>query len=305
MNTTFTLRIRPTKEQIAAFETILADSCETYNAALQERRDAWKLQRKHITYVDQCAELTELRKDPQFARIAADIQREPLRRLDRAFKSFFRRCKSGEKPGFPRFRARCRYDSLTFGNSNVVLRNGQLKIPNLGWVKFKTSQELQGTPKTATVKRIGKKWRVRLVCDIGEAPPKQAASRAIGIDLGLTNFVTLSDGAVIDNPRWTRKHAARIAAANQRLARKNRNSKNRLSAQEFLRRAHQSAANARRNFTHHISKWLVSQYDLIAFENLNIKGDLPLEALVRASYNGTERQEPKQVEQSEDEKVRE
>jgi len=268
----FTLRLRPTKAQIAELECILADSCETYNAALQERRDAWKLQRRSVTYNDQQAQLTELRKDPQFARIAADIQREPLRRLDLAFKAFFRRVKAGEKPGYPRFRSRARYDSFSFGNNNVVIRKSKIKIPSFGWLKFKTSQELIGTPKTATVKRFGKKWRVRLVCDIGEAPPKVAVSRPIGIDLGLTNFVTLSDGAVIDNPRWTRKHAAKIAVANQRLARKKRGSRNRLKAREALRRAHQHAADARRNFTHHVSKWLVSNYDLIAFEKLNING---------------------------------
>ena len=131
---------------------------------------------------------------------------------------------------------------------------------------------MQGAPKTATVKRIGKKWRVRLVCDIGEAPPKQAVVRPIGIDVGLTNFVTMSDGAIIDNPRWTRKHAARLAAANRKLALKQRRSKNRIKACEVLRRAHQRLADSRRNFTHHVSKWLVSNYDLIAFENLNIKG---------------------------------
>lgn len=92
----------------------------------------------------------------------------------------------------------------------------------------------------------------------------------MGVDVGLTKFVTLSDGTSIDNPRWTHKHAARIAAANQRLARKVRGSKNRLRAKETLRRAHQRAADARKNFTHHVSKFLVSTYDLIAFEKLKI-----------------------------------
>jgi putative transposase len=264
----YELRLRPNQAQVAAFEEILRDSCETYNAGLQERKEAWKLQRKSISYNDQCAELTELRQDPRFAAIAVDIQREPLRRLDRAFKAFFRRVKSGEKPGFPRFRSWRRYDSFLFNLPRIL--DGKIKIPILGW--FKASQEIIGNPKTATVKRVGKKWLIRLVCDIGAAPEKVAISNAVGIDLGLTNFVTLSDGTSIDNPRWTRKHASRIAAANQRLARKVRGSKNRLRAKETLRRAHQRAADARKNFTHHISKWLVENYDLIAFEKLNIKG---------------------------------
>ena len=90
--------------------------------------------------------------------------------------------------------------------------------------------------------------------------------------MGLSKFITLSDGSSVDNPRWTRKHEARIAAANRLLARKQRRSKNRLRAKEALRRAHQRAGDARRNFCHHVSKWLVANYDLIAFEKLNING---------------------------------
>lgn len=157
----YELRLRPTKAQISAFEEILHDSQETYNAALEERIGAWKLQRKSISYNDQCAELTQLRADPQFAKIAVDIQREPLRRLDRAFKAFFRRLKAKQKPGFPRFRSRDRYDSFSFGAPTVY--EGKIKVPNLGWFKFKAHQVLEGFAKTATIKRVGKKWVVRLV----------------------------------------------------------------------------------------------------------------------------------------------
>jgi putative transposase len=269
---TFTLRLRPTKPQAAAFEYILADSCETYNAALQERKEAWKLQRKSVTMFDQFRQLTQLRKDPLYASIGVEIQREPLRRVDRAFKDFFRRLKLGGKCGAPRFRSQSRYKSFAFGDKNIVFRGSSIKIPNLGWCNFKNSQQIYGVPKVATIKLIGKKWLVMLCCDIGPAPEKCAISNPIGIDLGLTNFVTLSDGTSIDNPRWTRKHEARIAAANRALARKQRHSKNRLRAKEVLRRVHQRAADARRNFTHHVSKILVGTYDLIAFEKLNIKG---------------------------------
>ena len=270
MYRTYTLRLRINQAQTAAFEDILRDSAETYNAGLQERKEAWKLERKQIGLYDQFAELTELRKDERFAKIAVDIQREPLRRLDRAFRAFFRRCKAGQKPGFPRFRSWRRYDSFLFNTPRVL--DKRIKVPNVGWFKFKASQPISGTPRTATVKRCGKKWQVRLVCDIGPAPEKRAVSKAVGIDVGLTNFVTLSDGRSIDNPRWTRKHEARIAAANRKLALKEKRSKNRIAAREVLRRAHQRAADARRNFCHHVSKFLVSKYDLIAFEKLNIKG---------------------------------
>ena len=267
---TFQFRLRPNATQRAALEYILADSAETYNAALQERKEAWKLQRKSITYRDQQAELTELRTDPKFAVIACDIQREPLRRVDRAFKAFFRRCKAGDKQvGFPRFRSRNRYDSFAF--SLPVVRERSIKIPNLGDIRTRGGRPVDGRPKLCTVKRDGKRWTASVVCDIGPAPDKCAVSNPVGIDVGLTTLATLSDGSEIANPRWTRKHAARIAAANRKLATKQRRSKNRIRAREALRRAHQRAANARLNYIHQVSKQLVETYDLIAFEDLRIK----------------------------------
>ena len=267
----FQFRLRPNATQAATLTRILADNVETYNAALEERIGAWKLQRKSISYRDQQNELTELRKDPEFQWMACDIMRDPLRRIDRAFKAFFARVKSGSKPGFPRWRSRHRYDSFSFGN-NVVCRERSIKIPNLGDIRARGGRPIEGRAKLCTVKRDGKRWTASVVCDIGEAPEKVAVSTAVGIDVGLTNFVMLSDGRSIDNPRWTRKHEARIAAANRLLARKERRSRNRIRAREALRRAHQRAADARKNFAHHVSKWLVSNYDLIAFEKLNIKG---------------------------------
>jgi putative transposase len=267
---TFQFRLRPNATQRAELDRILLDNCETYNAALQERRDAWKLQRKSITYRNQQDEISELRKDPEFQWMACDIQRDPLRRVDRAFKAFFRRCKSGEKPGFPRFRSRHRYHSFAF--SLPVVRERSIKIPNVGDIRARGGRQVEGRAKLCSIKRDGKRWTASVVCDIGPAPERQAVSNPIGIDLGLTNFVALSDGSSIDNPRWTRKHESRIAAANRALARKRKRSNNRLRAKASLRRAHQRAADARRNFCHHVSKRLVANYDLIAFENLNING---------------------------------
>jgi putative transposase len=267
----YKLRLRPTAKQRLTLEGILALSCDLYNAALQERRDAWNTRRENIDCNHQQKELTEIRADDVEVRaIAVDIAREPLRRVDRAFKAFFRRCKLGQKPGYPRFKAKARYSSFTFGR--VQIKNNVLMIPNLGGVRFKTTQSLTEDLRTATIKRNGKKWEARIICDIGEAPEKKAVSSAIGIDLGLTNFVTLSNGDVIDNPRWTREHAERVAKANRSLSRKKRGSNNRLRAKAVLSRTYQRAADARRNFTHHVSKWLVQSFDLIAYEKLNIAG---------------------------------
>jgi len=248
---------------------ILADNCETANACIQERREAWKLERKSITYYDQQKELTELRKDPAFQWVACDIQRDPLRRVDRAFKAFFRRCKAGDKPGFPRFRSRHRYDSFAF--SLPVCRDKSIKIPNVGDIRARGGRSIEGRAKVCSIKRDGKRWTASVVCDIGAAPAKCAVSNPVGIDVGLTALATLSDGLVIENPRWTRQHESRIAKASRVLARKQKRSNNRKRAVLVLRRVHQRAANARTNYLHHVSKQLVANYDLIAYEDLKIR----------------------------------
>jgi putative transposase len=270
---TFQFRLLPNATQRTALQRILADNCETYNAALQERREAWMLQRKFITYRDQQDEVTELRKDPAYQWMASDIQRDPLRRVDRAFKAFFRRCKTREKPGFPRYRSTNRYHSFEFSPDSrrpSPVRARSVHITGVGNVRYRGSRQASGLVKVCTIKRDGTRWAATITCDIGPAPEKCAVSSPVGIDVGLTALATLSDGTEIENPRWTKRHEDRIAVANRALARKKRGSKNRIKAREVLRRAHQSAANARLNHIHHVSKWLISKYDLIAHEDLKV-----------------------------------
>jgi putative transposase len=270
---TFQFRLRPNASQALLLERILADNCETYNAALQERRDAWRLRQKSIGLYDQHAELTELRKDPAFQWVACVIQRDALERVDLTFRAFFRRCKSGHKPGFPRFRSLLRYHSFSFPIDQrhaSAIRARSVNVPLVGKIRARGGRPISGRTKLCIIKRDGTRWIASVVCDIGPAPEKVAVSNAVGIDVGLANLATLSDGIEIANPRWTRKHEARIAAANRKLALKQKRSKNRIRAREALRHAYQRAASARLNYIHHVSKWLVSNYDLIAHEDLKI-----------------------------------
>lgn len=270
MHRSFLIQLKPNKEQREYLERLRTLSCDLYNAALQERREAWKLCNQSISVFDQFCELTELRQsDLEYAAFSVEVMREPLRRVGRAFDGFFRRCKAGRVPGFPRFRSRDRYLSIGWGT--VLIKNGRLLIPSHSSIRFKTPRPIVGEPKTVTViRRSEKKWIARIVCDIGPAPEKVAVSSATGIDVGVSALATLSDGRVIENPRWTRRHEAQIAKDAQALSRKQRASKNRQRARIALRRAHARASNARDNYLHHVSKWLVSQYDLIAFEKLKI-----------------------------------
>ncbi|MBZ5671203.1 MAG: transposase [Acidobacteriia bacterium] len=267
--------LKPTKKQARILEAALAICQEIYNAALQERRDAWKCERKSICYNDQTAELTEIREfRPDVAMLPVDLAREPLRRVDRAFRAFFRRCKAGQRPGFPRFRSRDRYDSMAISAPRFKVDADRVAISKLGSFRFRAHREIKGTPKQCIIKRVGSNWQVSIVCELGPVPEKLPMRNDVGIDVGLKTFATLSDGTEIPNPRWARQSENEIADSNRALARKKRGSKNRRKAKEALRRAHQRVANRRLNFCHHVSKALVSTYDQIYFEALKIQSML-------------------------------
>lgn len=275
MMRSYQVRLLVTRKQNRALSELLTELCELYNAALQERRDAWRICQKRISCYDQMRELTELRRiDGACASFPVGIQRDPLRRVDRAFQSFFRRVKTKQTPGYPRFRSRGRYDSFSVGSDNFRIQGDTIVLTKLGGFRFKTRCRIKGQPKAVHVKFGSNGWHASIACDIGPAPEKRAVTKAVGIDLGLHSLATLSDGSEIDNPRWLRQEQDRLADANRSLARKKRGSKNRLKAIERARRLHQHVRGLRRSYLHRISAALVSNFDLIAYEKMNIRGML-------------------------------
>jgi putative transposase len=231
---------------------------------------------KTLSRMEQQKGLTELRhSDEAFGRVAATVLRSALFRLDRAYQAFFRRVKAGQNPGFPRFRSRDRYDSFSFPcqpGTKVIVGNLVL-IPSMGHVKFRCYRPLRGRALEAHVRRTAKGWMLSVVCDLGQAPAKVVEVTATtGIDVGLTNFATLSSGEHIENPRFYRKSEELLAQRQRRLATKTRGSRSRLSAKRLVRQAHEHIRNQRLDFLRKLAKSLVTKYDLIAYEDLNIRG---------------------------------
>jgi putative transposase len=271
MTRTFSYPLRPTAAQHQALTGMLLLCQRLYNAALEQRIDAYRKQRKFLSRIDQQKDLTELRRhDETYGQVAATILRSPLFRLERAFQAFFRRLKKGEKPGFPRFKSRNRYDSFSF--PEPLIQEKLIFIPKFGLVRFHLYRPLRGQALEAHVRRTAKGWVLSIVCDLGAAPPKVEVRTSTGIDVGLTSFATLADGSSIENPRFYRKSEETLARRQQTLARKKRGSESRQRAKRLVRQAHEHIRNQRLDFLRKLSKVLVERYDLIAYENLNIKG---------------------------------
>lgn len=277
MHRTFKYVMRPTTDQRRLLDGVRVRCCELYNAALEQRIMWWRKARKSLSYIDQAKQLTDLRKEPEWKAVSVDATRSALTRLDRAFKSFFRRVKAGQTPGFPRFRARDRYDS--FGLGRIKPKPGKapgewyVRVPNIGLVRFKMHRQLLGTVRNTELCKDAKgRWFVTFSCDMGEAPPKVAVAHSTGIDLGLTSFLVLADGTEVANPRHFQRSQEKLARAQQILSRRTRGSNGRRKARAAVARVHEHTRNQRKDFHYKLARDLVQQFDLIAHEDLNIAG---------------------------------
>lgn len=183
----FKYRIYPTKRQSNTLNQHLAVCAELYNAALQERRDAWKLERKSISWFDQNLQLAEIRRErPDVAAVHFHVLEAALKSVDLAFKAFFRRVKQGHNPGYPRFRSLGRYGSLRFREIGNALNGNKLRVSKVGHVRIKLHRPIEGAIKTMTVKREAGRWFAIFACET-EPSPLPFSPRAVGIDVGLTS----------------------------------------------------------------------------------------------------------------------
>jgi putative transposase len=265
-------RLHPNVSQAHILDDWRRQCSRLYNAALEQRILWWQMCRKSATRFDQTAQLTDLRAaDPVFSAVPVEVQRSALRRIDLAFQAFFRRCKSGEKPGFPRFRSHRRYDSFSIGRAS--LRKDRVHVPLLGHVKLNLHRPIEGTIKNVIIQRdTTGKWWIIFQCDVGNAPPKILIRTTVGIDVGLTTLATLSTGEKIENPRYFRQRQALLKKRQQSLARKQKGSKNRNRARILVAKTHAHVHHQRVDLTRKEAKQLVEQYDLISLEELNNKG---------------------------------
>ena len=260
-------RIYPTKKQVAVIERQLGICRLLYNAALEHRITAYKSMEKHISYQDQQDELPSLKAAfPEFKDVHSQVLQNILRRLEGSFQGFFRRVKRGEKAGFPRFKGKDRFDSLCYPQSGFSLHGNKVELSKIGSIKIKCHRPVKGKTKTCTVKRSGKQWHVVFCAEISQEVKKKVACSRVGIDLGLENFATLSTGDQISNPRHLKQSEERLKEVQSRYSRTHSK-----SAKVALCSLHRKIRNQRIDFLHQTSRQLINQFDLVAFEDLNIK----------------------------------
>jgi putative transposase len=290
MNLTYKYRLYTTLKQEAALTDMLGSFCDLYNAGLQQRIEAYQRRAVSLRYGNQAAELKAVREcDERLAGFSFSAEQQVLRRLDKAFSAFFGRIKRGGKAGFPRFRAKSMFDSADFrvGDGLTIRKSGKIGIVGIpSEIKVRWHRDLPSNAKVgaAVVSRACGKW---YVCFQIELPDVAAAERPfapIGIDLGLTSLVALSNGETVPTPQHTKLASKRQRRLQRALSRCKRGSKRRLKAKLRLARHSAKTANQRRDFSHKLSRQIVDRYSHIAMEDLNIKG-LAAGMLAKSVYN--------------------
>ncbi|MDQ3656905.1 MAG: transposase, partial [Chloroflexota bacterium] len=274
MRRSFKYRLYPNRVQAEAMATILETHRALYNGALEHRRWSWQLG-VAITYGDQSAELTDIRRDDAgMAACNFSSCQATLRRLDRSFRAFFRRLKAGELPGYPRFKGRDRFDTVEYPShgDGCKFSGERVTLQGVGSVRVKFHRPIEGTIKTVSFKREAGHWFVIVSCDLGDAPPLLEGKPALGIDLGLTSFLVTSDGETVPAPRLYRHNQRKLRRAQRALARCQRGSKRRRKVKARLARCHAKVANQRRDFHHKTAKSLTDRSGTICVEQLNVCG---------------------------------
>lgn len=277
----FKFHFKPSKTQSQKLNDTLYLCHQLYNAALFERREAYKINRISINYQAQQNQLPEIKQtNPEYKDIHSQVLQNVLKRVDLAFQGFFSRVKKGVKAGFPRFRSVSRYDSFTFPQSGFSLTGNKLTLSKIGTVKLKLSRIVQGKIKTLTIKSECGKWFAIFTVETSVEPlPK--TGEEIGLDAGIACFLKLSDGSDVDNPRFGEKLQKSLRVAQRSVSRKKKGGKNRKKAVLKLRKIHQKIRNCRADFQHKAAHWLVNSYDLICIEKLQVSNMLKNHCLAR------------------------
>ncbi len=278
---TYKYRLYPTNAQAQQLDFLLWQGRLLYNAALEQRIPVYKETGQGIGYPQQWAHFRDLRNaNPDtFGQLNATSVQQLLRRLDKAFAAFFRRLKAGEKPGFPRFKGRHRFNSLEYRyGDGCKLRfdergRARFYVQSVGEVKVKYHRPL---PEDATIKHVifkrrNRKWYVCLTLKMLDKPAPAHTGPAVGIDMGLHHLLALSDGTIIENPRWLRASLAKLRVAQRRMSRRTKGSHRRRKAAAQVARLHEYITNQRCDLWHKLTRRLVDTYGLIALEDLTLK----------------------------------
>lgn len=270
---TYKYRLYPTKAQQATIDQTIETCRRLYNYFLDDRIYTYKEGRWSPSRIEQQNQIPLMKqKNPYMQAVYSSVLQDVSFRINRSYDNFFRRVKQGkEKAGFPKFKSRRDYDSLSYPSPQGIklLDNGRLHLSKIGEIKIGLHREISGTIKTCTVIRRNGKYYASLACEVAEETVEHTGKN-VGIDVGISNYVTTSDGEFFPKLDAYRKAEKHLKFFQRQVSRRTKGSARRRKAVELLAKAHEKVANQRKYIAHVVSRKLVNNYDMIAHEDLSI-----------------------------------
>ena len=276
-------RLYPTTHQQHLLDETLETCRQVYNQTLAHRKEAWEQRQETLSLYKTNTMLTQWKRErPALAHVHSQVLQNAQERVDLAYKAFFRRVQAGEKPGFPRFRGPGRYASFTFKQSGFRVHDSLVSLSKIGSLRLVLHRPIDGTMKTLTLRRTPTgKWYACFSVDVVPMP-LAPCTLAVGVDVGLTSFATLSTGAKIENPRFLRTDEKALAKAQRRLAQAAKGTPARAKCRQVVAHIHERIANRRYDFCHQTSRRLVTTYGVLAFEALQIRNMMQNHCLAKS-----------------------
>jgi len=267
---TYRFQLKPNKEQEMLLNKHFGCSRFVYNYFLNERKEQYLENKKSNNYYVQAKTLTELKKKEEYIwlkEVNSQMLQYTLRHLENAYLSFFR-----GNAQFPRFKSKKSKNSFTIPQ-HIEIVNNKLKIPKFKeGIKINLHQELLGQIKHITISKTPTgKYFVSILTE-QEYTPSKKTGKKIGIDLGLKDFVITSNGIKYKNNKYTKKYERKLKKSQKHLSRKQKGSNGFEKQRLKVALIHEKIVNTRTNNLHKVSKEIVSKYDVICLEDLNIKG---------------------------------
>lgn len=267
----FKYRLYPTKKQIKRIDTTLGMCGWLYNKLLSVKIETYRNGGKSLSKFDLYKDISYFKTEKEeLSLVYTQVLRTIADRIDKAFKNMFLRIKKGEKK-IGKYKSFC-YPQHGF---SFTSDNKKINVSKVGKIKIKKHREIEGKIKNLTIKKTPtNKYYAIFCCEIEHPIVNNKLERSVGLDMGLTHFLTTSDGMYIENPRYLRESEQKLKIIQRRYSKKKKGSKNREKIRLKLARLHEKIANQRYDFTHKLSSNIVDNYGFIAIENLNVGGML-------------------------------
>lgn len=264
---TYRFKLKPTRAQAQAFARWLGSCRYVYNLCLDYKKQLYADHQVSINRNEMQKELAAIARDVEWIGcVHSQTLQEVTDRLFKSYEGFFQQGK-----GFPKFARRSQYRSFAFKQGVKLHQNTcTVQLPKIGKVKYRKSQPVLGTVKTASVVKEADGWYVTLCCEEDIAPLPQAG-KVVGLDVGIKSLVVTSEGVVVDNPKHLYRYQYQLRKAQRSVSRKKKGGCNRGKAIHKLARLHLKVRNARKDFHHKLSTQLIGENQAIVVEQLQVQ----------------------------------